>query len=63
MLMDDKRFRQIRDWLGYNDSHLATALAIKESVVADYCQGKKQIPDEVAGQLEFYTDWWINVAG
>ncbi len=55
--MDSKRFRQLREQLGYDNLRMSKMLNIELSEVEAFCLGTTMIPDKLAKELEDFVDW------
>lgn len=55
--MDNKRFMQLRDYIGYDNERLAKMLNIAVLEVEEFCSGRRPIPDTMANELEAFADW------
>jgi plasmid maintenance system antidote protein VapI len=55
--MTGERFKQLRDYVGYDNLQLARMLNIDVNEVEELCSGRKPIPDTMAKELEAFADW------
>ncbi len=55
--MDSKRFINLRELVGYDNSRMASMLNIDVAEVEVFCNGSKPIPQKVADELEAFVDW------
>jgi len=55
--MDSKRFKHLRDLVGYDNPRIAKMFNIECAEVEAFCLGTKPVPDMVAHDLELFADW------
>ena len=55
--MDSKRFKHLRELLGYDNLRMSKMLNIDLSAVEAFSLGTKPIPDKLAKELEDFVDW------
>jgi hypothetical protein len=55
--MNSKRFKHLRDYIGYDNERLAKMLNLDVAEGEDYCCGRIPIPDTVAAKRELFADW------
>lgn len=55
--MDNKRFKHLREQLGYDNLRMSKMLNTDLSDVEAFCLGTKPVPDKMAKELEDFVDW------
>lgn len=55
--MTSERFKQLRDYVDYDNLQLAKMLNIDVAEVEELCSGRKPVPETMANELEAFADW------